>query len=169
MAVNSGDELVEEVDLAGKVTRVVSRRRMRSERLRHRSVFIVVRATDGRVLVHRRHPDKDVWPGWWDIAVGGVVSAGESWDDAARRELLEEIGVEASPVPIDGGRPEVYDDDQVSLFARRYEVTHDGPFHFADGEVVEARFVTVDELRRIVREVPVLPDSLALLSEHLGL
>ena len=33
---------------------------------------------DGRLLVHRRSDDKDLWPGRWDLAVGGVVAAGES-------------------------------------------------------------------------------------------
>src|SRR5690349_22995254 len=111
---------------------------MRAERLRHRAVFVVVTAGDGRVLVQRRSPDKDLWPGRWDIGAGGVVGAGEAFDDAARRELHEELGIDAVPVPTHGG---AYADDVVDLVARCYRVVHDGPVSFEDGEVVEVRWV----------------------------
>lgn len=169
MAGASGEEMVEEVGIDGRVVRLVTRREMRAKRLRHRSVFVLVRSTQGGVLIHRRSDEKDIWPGWWDIAVGGVVAPGEDWDTAARRELAEEIGVDARPVAIDDGAAVPFDDEEVSLLARRYEVIHDGPFRFADGEVVEARFVDVDRLRDLVREISVLPDSRSLFARHLDL
>ena len=165
---DASGELVEEVDADGHVLRVVTRREMRTRRLRHRAVFVLVRSTDGRVLVHQRSHDKDVWPGWWDMAVGGVVSAGEAWDDAAHREVAEEIGVlDAVPEPIDGGIATGYDDSEVSLVARCYRLVHDGPFVFADGEVLQARFVTIDELDAMTAVESFLPDSLTLLRDAL--
>jgi isopentenyldiphosphate isomerase len=151
---------VEVVDPEGRVLEVVPRARMRAENLRHRAVFVLVTSTDGRVLVHRRSEAKDVWPGWWDLAIGGVVGAGEAWDDAARRELAEEVGIEGVEPQAAGSG--AYEDDDVRLVARLYRVVHDGPFRFADGEVVEAGFVTVDELLRLVEQRPFLPDSRAL-------
>jgi isopentenyldiphosphate isomerase len=154
------DELVEVVDPSGAVVEVVTRARMRAEHLRHRAVFVAVESSDGRVLVHRRSEDKDVWPGWWDLAVGGVVAAGEPWLDAARRELAEEVGLHGvDPELLSSGR---YEDEVVRLVARVYRVVHDGPFTFADGEVLEARFVTRVELDELVASRPFLPDSLAL-------
>jgi 8-oxo-dGTP pyrophosphatase MutT (NUDIX family) len=148
------------------VVATVARAVMRRDRLRHRTTFVVVRATDGRVLIHRRSDDKDVWPGRWDLAVGGVVTAGEDYDAAARRELAEEIGVTgATLVPLGAGH---YDDDEVRLVARLYEVVCDGPFTFADGEVVEARFVTLAELRQRLPADSFVPDSVALLAAGLS-
>lgn len=156
-----GDELVDVVDADDRVVRTVPRRVMRAERLMHRAVFIAVQHPDGRLLVHRRSETKDVWPGWWDLAVGGVVSAGEPYDDAARRELAEEVGITGvEPEPLGGGR---YVDDHVALVGRCYRVVHTGPFTFADGEVVEARWMTLAELDQAVMVTPFLPDSLALL------
>ncbi|MEY3589218.1 MAG: hypothetical protein RJA47_1814, partial [Actinomycetota bacterium] len=57
---NSPDETVEEVDRLGNVVRLVSRRQMRAEALRHRSVFIAVISENGDILVHRRADTKDV-------------------------------------------------------------------------------------------------------------
>ena len=135
----AGDELVDVVDEHDRVVATVTRRRMRAERLRHRAVFIVVASSAGRLLVHRRSDGKDLWPGRWDVAVGGVVGAGEAYDDAARRELAEELGIDAPRRC--RSAPARYADDDVDLVARCYRVVHDGPFRFADGEVVEARWV----------------------------
>ena len=160
-------EFVDEVDLNDTVLRVVTREEMRAERLMHRAVFIAVVDSAGRLLIHRRSESKDLWPGWWDIAVGGVVGAGESYDAAAIREVREEIGVVAQPVPLGGGS---YVDDAVALLGRCYVIRHDGPFEFADGEVVEARFVTGTELDSLRTHLQFLPDSVALLLpliEHL--
>lgn len=156
---SAGDELVEEVDGDGNVLRVVTRAEMRAGHLRHRCVFIAVKATDGRLLVHRRSDDKDVWPGYWDIAAGGVVGVGEAAADAARRELAEELGVDAELTHLGTGS---YDDDDVHLVGDVFAARHDGPFHFADGEVSEARFATAAELDELLAHDRVCPDSVAL-------
>lgn len=169
-----GDELVEVVDERDRVVRVVTRREMRAKRLRHRAVFIAVVHPSGRLLVHQRSPHKDLWPGWWDIAVGGVVAAGEPYELAAVRELAEEVGLDIVRAglrvePLEDGRTVTYEDDDVALVGRLYRVVSPGPFEFADGEVVQARLVDENELRTMLREVPFLPDSLTLLRPLLEL
>ena len=157
-------EWVDVVDTDDRVVRTVSRSEMRRDRLRHRAVFVAVLDGTGRVLVHRRSESKDVWPGWLDIAVGGVVTSGESYERAARRELTEEVGVsDVEPIEVDGGRIQTYDDADVSLVARCYVVTTSGPFAFTDGEVSDAWWVTRDEFEELRRRELFLPDSLALL------
>ena len=117
---------------------------MRAERLRHRCVFVVVHRGDGQVLVHQRSAGKDIWPSAWDVAVGGVVAAGESWEAAVARELAEEVGIEGvEPAFVRAGR---YRDAEVDEVARVYTVTWDGPIAFTDGEVVEAAWITPAEL-----------------------
>lgn len=156
-----GDELVDIVDEDDVVVATVTRREMRARRLRHRAVFIVVTSTSGALLVHRRSDDKDLWPGRWDVGVGGVVGAGESYEVAAERELAEEVGVVGvRPVAFADGR---FADVDVDLVARAFRVVHDGPFRFADGEVVEARWVDADGLAELMAGESFVPDSLALL------
>ena len=155
------DELVDIVDDDDRVIATVTRAEMRSKRLQHRSVGIAVMSSDGRLLIHRRSADKDLWPGWWDIAAGGVVTAGETYEVAARRELAEELGI--TDVELDCLGQSHYVDDQLAALCRGYRVVHDGPFKFADGEIVEARWVTVAELEVMRATNRFLPDSIALL------
>ena len=155
-----GDELVDVVDADDHVVATVPRWRMRADRMRHRVVFVGVTNGAGELLVHRRSETKDLWPGRWDIGAGGVVTAGEDYATAARRELLEELGIDAEPVFLRAG---TYADADVDIVGRCYRVVHDGPVTFVDGEVVEARWVDRAELDRLVASAPFVPDSLALL------
>ncbi|MEY4173849.1 MAG: hypothetical protein RI900_1014, partial [Actinomycetota bacterium] len=161
MSGRAGGEPVDVVDEHDRVVRVATRAEMRQQRLLHRAVSIAVCGTDGRLLVHRRSAAKDIWPSYWDIAAGGVVAAGESYDDAARRELAEELGVAGVPLqPLGGGR---YTDAAVDEIARCYRCVCDGPFVFADGEVDEVRWVDAGELAALMHVEPFTPDSVALL------
>jgi 8-oxo-dGTP pyrophosphatase MutT (NUDIX family) len=153
-------ELVDVVDDDDRVVAVVTRRVMRARRLQHRCVFIVVRRSDGRVLVHQRSATKDIWPSAWDIGAGGVVTSGESWDAAAARELAEELGIKG--VVLQLARSGRYADDEVAEVARVYTATWDGPISFVDGEVAVAVWLTSAELATLRRMERFCPDTLAL-------
>lgn len=158
-------EMVEEVDTEGRFVRLVTRAQMRAGRLCHRSVFVAVMSERDQLLVHRRADTKDIWPGWWDIAVGGVCAPDESWDSAARRELSEELGLEGAPLSLLGTG--AYVDGQVRLVAATYLCRTEGPFMFADGEISEAHWVSRAELPQWLGSRPFLPDSIALVVPRL--
>jgi 8-oxo-dGTP pyrophosphatase MutT (NUDIX family) len=161
------DELVDIVDENDQVIAVVPRREMRAGRLRHRAVYIAVQNSGGELLVHQRSFAKDVRPGAWDIAVGGVVGAGEGYDEAALRELAEEVGIVVDPGALTAIGAGAYGDESYELIGRCYRVVHDGPIHFADGEVIDARWVGRAGLEALLRDEDVLADSVALLLERL--
>ncbi len=156
--------MVEWIDDDDHLIDVVPRARMRTENLLHRSVAIIVTTTDGRMVVQRRADTKDVYPSWWDIGAGGVLTAGEEPDEAAARELYEELGVRGVPEFV---AVEHYEDAHIRERCRVYWVVHDGPFNPVDGEVVEVRAVTPAEFRELAAEVPFLPGAMAMLLPHL--
>jgi isopentenyldiphosphate isomerase len=158
------DELVEQLDETGNVAGVVSRREIRAGNLLHRSVFVAVVNDADELLVHRRAAWKDVWPDTWDIAVGGLVGAGEAWEAAAARELAEETGVTSELGYLGEGE---YADAEVREIARVYHTRTDGPFSFDDGEIVEAAWVPLGQLRDWLTERRVCPDSVALVLPRL--
>ena len=56
---------------------------------------ILVEHADGTFLLMHRHPDKDVYPGYWEASAGGSALQGENPEECAKRELFEETGIEA--------------------------------------------------------------------------
>ncbi len=58
-------------------------------------VALVAVVRDGRVLVARRPADAAHLPAAWEFP-GGKIEPGETPEEAARRELLEETGLRAS-------------------------------------------------------------------------
>ncbi|PSK44947.1 Nudix hydrolase [Streptomyces sp. 111WW2] len=89
---SSADEILDIVDENDRVVGQARRGDAYARGLRHRCVFVWARDPEGRVFVHRRTATKLVFPALYDMFVGGVVGAGESYDDAALREAEEEGG-----------------------------------------------------------------------------
>lgn len=155
-------QLVEHVAEDGTVIAIVTRAEMRAAALRHRCVYIAVVDSDHRLLVHKRADWKDVFPGAWDLAFGGVCDVGESFDASAHRELAEEAGV--SGTLLDRG-PVSFAAPGVALVGRLYVCRHDGPFSFNDGEVVATRWIALDELASFVAANDVPPDSRSVITQ----
>lgn len=153
-----GAELVEVVDVEGRVLCTATRAEVRRRRLRHRCTYVVVRNDADEVLVHRRAGWKDVYPGWWDLAFGGVCAVGEGWLEAARRELAEEAGLTADLVELGAVG---YDGDDGRIVGRVYLARHGGPARCDDGEVVEVAWVPRADLGAWVAGRPVCRDSVA--------
>lgn len=91
------DELVERVNGQDRVLGVVSRRQAIREGWLHRVAVTVCRDERGRILVHRRSEQLSRFPGLYEVVVGGAVDVGESYEQAAARELAEELGIRVRP------------------------------------------------------------------------
>ena len=112
----------------------------------HRTAHVVVLHPDGqRILLQKRAMTKDIQPGKWDTAVGGHLAHGESYEDGARREMSEELGLPCD-LPLkflfhSEIRNEI-ESENVGIFL----LVSDGPFHFQQEEIDEVRFFTREEL-----------------------
>lgn len=61
------------------------------------SVPIVIHDGNGKILLHKRSKNARDEHGRWDLG-GGAVELHEKFEDAVRRELMEEFGAEALEV-----------------------------------------------------------------------
>ena len=161
---NPADERVDVIDDAGRTVGVVTRREMRQQRLPHRSVYVLVFNTRGDLFIHLRTATKDVYPSHWDVAVGGVLAAGEDFDTGAIREGHEELGVDLEPEPLFRFR---YADTATIAQSMVYRAVHDGPFHLQAEEIIRGDFVPLEDLMHRMRQVPFCPDGQTVLAEYL--
>jgi len=158
------DELIDLIDDAGNTIGVVKRSEMRGRRLPHRCVYLFVFNRRGELFIHQRTATKDVYPSYWDLAVGGVLTTGETFDVGAKRELLEELGVNAAPESL---FPFRYADERTVVQAMVYRVVHDGPFQLQKEEVVRGEFVPLAELENRIKAAPFCPDGVQAWREYL--
>ncbi|GAA4328976.1 NUDIX domain-containing protein [Streptomyces venetus] len=155
------DEILDIVDENDQVIGQSPRGEAYAGGLRHRCVFIEARDAEGRIFVHRRTPTKLVFPSLYDMFVGGVVGAGETYDAAALREAEEELGVTGLPVPRYLFKF-LYDDGVGrTWWSAVYEVTCDIPVRPQVEEVAWHDFLPEDEVRRRLRDWEFVPDGLA--------
>lgn len=89
-------EILPVVDWDDRQIGTATRREIHEKNLLHRAVHVVLVDGDGMVILQKRGLKKDRYPGWWDISVGGHVGVDESYMEAARREIGEEMGIEGA-------------------------------------------------------------------------
>ena len=117
----------------------------------HLTVLGVLRRPDGTYLITRRRMDKEWAPGCWEVP-GGDVRAGESAEDAVKREILEETGVDVSNA--DGGyvfsykrvNPEEKNNYFVDIFRYTMDIP-DSAVHTQEREVMEYAFATLEQIQ----------------------
>jgi isopentenyldiphosphate isomerase len=114
--------------------------------LLHPVVHVMVRSRDGRILLQKRSPDKDIQPDRWDTAVGGHLHAGEAVGAALVRETGEELGLQLPPAAFTPCYTYVMRNEIESELVHTWTLIHDGPFAPDPAEVSAVRFWTVAEL-----------------------
>ncbi|RFU87249.1 NUDIX domain-containing protein [Streptomyces triticagri] len=164
----SAEEIIDVVDEEDRVTGQSPRGEAYRLGLRHRCAFVLVTDPEGRIFVHRRTPTKQVFPSRYDMFVGGVVGAGESYDEAALREAGEELGVTGLPQPT-GLFKFLYESEsgtgsgsgRHSWWSYVYEVRCEVPVRPQVEEIDWYAFLTEQELAQRLGEWDWVPDGAA--------
>jgi nucleoside triphosphatase len=82
-----------------------------------RRVIVVplIRNREGKLLLCKKPPDRGVFPGQWGLP-GGGIEPGERMEEALRREIREELGIEVEDIKRlhfkDGIEKKLYPDSQ---------------------------------------------------------
>lgn len=163
---NSADEIVAIVDERNNVVGSASRREMRAKRLPHRSTYILVFNSQGQLYVQKRTLTKDLFPGYYDPAAGGVVLAGESYEESARRELEEEMGIR--DVPLNWLFDFFYSDDHTRVWGGVFSCVFDGRIVLQPEEIESGSFLRISDILRRAQTEPFTPDGMVALSRFLG-
>lgn len=149
------------VDDHNHVLGAVPRTQMRVESLCHRATYTFVFNPQGQLYVQERTLSKDIYPGYFDPATGGVVAEGESYDQAAARELAEELGIVDTPIT-----PHFhffFRNEGCQVWGRVYSCCYDGPLILQREEVANVIMETPDDVLNNRHHRSYTPDSLVAL------
>lgn len=146
------------VDERNQITGSVTRREMRERKLLHRATYVFVFDSDNRLYVQHRTMTKDVYPGYYDLAAGGVVLTGEAYGESAVRELEEELGV--SGVALAPWFEFFHEDEYCRVFGFAFGCRYDGPLKLQPEEVQSVDRMDVDEVLGGRSDRRFAPDSL---------
>ncbi len=160
MTIDPDQEIVQIVDADDREIGAVARHIMRRQRLIHRASYILVFNKEQEIFVQKRTMSKDMYPGYLDVAAGGVVLASESYEQSAARELEEELGIKAK---IRFLFDHYYEDGDNRVWGRIFSCTHEGPFTFQPEEVADGWFMTIDQALHLSKKEPFTPDGLEIL------
>lgn len=138
------EEIVTLVDRNDHVIGRAPRSKVRKEALIHRVTYILVLNTSGYLLLQTRTEIKDLYPGYYDAAAGGVVTAGETYEASARRELEEELGI--GKTPMQANFDHYFESPDNRCCGRVFSCVHNGPFALLASEVQSAQFVEVEQV-----------------------
>jgi isopentenyl-diphosphate delta-isomerase len=147
-------EQIWQVDEKDKPIGPIGREDSRRTGARYRIVRISIEDGAGNILLQKRAADKKTYPGCWDTSAGGNVDYPEGYEEAAIREVGEEIGL-AAPVleEVAYFYAEAVDSkgNKMNRFTKVYRASaaKDTRFVLQKEEVSEVRWVSRDELLEI--------------------
>ena len=129
------------VDGRDQVIGAAARAVVHGDNLLHRAVHILLFNAAGELFLQKRSRLKDRHPGVWDSSAAGHVDAGEDYDQAAERELAEELGIAAS---LERVAKLPASEKTGHEFIWIYRGQHDGPFQLARSEIDYGGFFPPD-------------------------
>ncbi len=159
------EEIVTIVDENNNVVGTAPRFEMRAKNLPHRAAYILVFNSNGELYVQKRTMAKDIYPGYYDVAAGGVVLADESYEISAERELAEELGIRDVAL---ARLFDFYHQDAYSrIWGRAYSCIYDGEIVLEEEEVESGGFYSVEKVLQSSLREPYTPDGLYVLKRYL--
>lgn len=139
---NGFPEIFDVVDAGDRVVGQEPRPWVHRLGLRHRAIHALLFNARGELFLQKRSLSKDLNPGLWDSSCSGHLHAGETYEEAARRELTEELGL-VEPIPLRPVCKLAAGRETGNEFIWVYEGECDGPFALDPEEISEGRFLGI--------------------------
>lgn len=122
----------------------------------HLTVLGVIVRPDKKFLITKRVMTKSYAPGAWEVS-GGAAQAGESSEDAVKREIFEETGVDVTDAK--GGfvfsymreNPKEKDNYFVDIYRFEMELSEDD-IKLQEGETGGFMFASVEQIEEFAKE-----------------
>lgn len=138
--------MMDYVDENDQVAGQASKKEIYKRQLTHRIVHVWIFNDAGELALQRRSASCNFCPLHWAMSAAGHVDAGESYEVAAHRELVEEMGVD---LPLTFVGKEIFADPRgMKKFIGIFRTTFNGEFVTNPDEVDRVEWVARAELAR---------------------
>lgn len=114
----------------------------------HRSVYVVLINGEGKIFLQKRSMKKELYPGYYACSATGHVRYGESYEESARRETMEELGVEAPLKEICKFKCFSEEEREISVL---YLCRYDEQIKPNADEISDGEFLSIEEIREALR------------------
>ena len=165
MKPETGKSYVDVVDENDNVTGRATYEEANEKKLIFRAANVFVFNSEGKIFVHKRNRNLPTFPGLWDVKVGGIVDSGESYEEAAIRELKEEAGIEdvkLEPLFLFKNRRGTHKDNRMV-----YRCVYDGPLKLQKEEIEEGGFVELEEAKKLMDDGKISDSASGIFEEFL--
>jgi 16S rRNA (adenine1518-N6/adenine1519-N6)-dimethyltransferase len=162
-------EILPLVDKNDEIIGEASREECHQKKLRHRTIHVFVFNPKKELLLQKRSAKKDVYPGLYEASVSGHVLKGETYENAAIREIKEEIGIIIT-------KKDLKKQEKIEIllgpehaFMQIFVIHTDKTPKLSDGEVQACKWVTKTELKKQIEanEKKFTPEFLAAIEHFL--
>jgi isopentenyldiphosphate isomerase len=140
--------LIDAVDQADRPVGRVTRGEVLSVHANFRVAHVLLFNSRGELLIQKLAHDRKRHPGYWGSSVAAYVYSQETYEQAAKRRLYEELGVRAPKLQALGKTS--MDDDGSRKFISVFSTVHDGPISYDSTHIATVQFVTVTAIRNLI-------------------
>lgn len=122
----------------------------------HRAISILIVNGD-KMLITKRAGMKKTWPNFWSNAVCTNVFLNESYEEAAKRRVKEELGLEGIILKklfkfvYEAKSDEVWGEHEMDQV---FVCEHDGDFHHERAEITDCRWIERSDLLKSIKVQP---------------
>ncbi len=113
----------------------------------HRAVYILLFNSQNQLFFQQRSETKDTDPLLWTVSCTGHVESGQTYLNAANRELEEELGITSSITFRDKFLISYPNETEMTVL---FEGKSNGPFRLHPLEIKDGRFFSQKELRHLL-------------------
>ncbi|MAG15942.1 hypothetical protein CMO88_02680 [Candidatus Woesearchaeota archaeon] len=159
------EKFIDIVDEEDNVTGKATYEEIMDKGLIFRAANVFVFNSKGELFVHKRSRNLSTFPGMYDVKMGGIVDSGESYDEAAVRELKEESRIEN--IELEFLFTFKFRSSKYKNNRKVYKCVYDGDITLQEEEIEEGRFMTIEETKKLIEEGKVSESAVEVFKEYL--
>ena len=125
----------------------------------HSTVHVWIFTEEGNILIQKRSKKKELNPGVWDVSVAGHIKFNENIKKAAKRETLEETGININTEDLLKIRvyrsinihPTAIDKEFFHTYILKIDKNSIN-LDFKNNEVDDLKFISIEEMESLIKE-----------------